>query len=167
MQLINKKFRKIIAVSLLAAIALSFFCANVVFASTMVKGETSLMEMKAATMAETNQDVFIALQDAANHECRATSPLGIAPQTAAKTSMANQAPIHNSNTNQLACCRDQSHRLEAISQNNNQELLSVCFNLVTPLAINIEPANMIFSNRVSLNISPPGDIALGTIIKRE
>jgi hypothetical protein len=161
MNIFKKKIKKIIILSLLALMAASFFCVNSVVASTMVDGETGIMEIAVPAKVESASITF---EEDMYQECRGVSPLGsIASET--KTAVRHNDSGNVPMADQLACCRDKSHRTDAINQGNGLNSASV--SIGAPLVENIYPKNTAVAYHVSINISPPGDIALDTIIIRE
>jgi hypothetical protein len=79
----------------------------------------------------------------------------------------DHAPVQTPAADEMACCRDRSHYPEAIGQDNNHHLPTVCLDLGYSSTLNTESYSTVKYQKVSVNISPPGDIALDTIVIRE
>jgi hypothetical protein len=167
MKIFKKKIQKIVIYNLLAMMAVSFFCVNAALASTMTDGQTELAPMNAMPSVKTNFNSLVVFQEAASSECRAVSLSVQASTVSGDTAMVNHSPAQVPATDEMACCRDRSHYPEAISQNGNYHLPIVCLDLGYSSILNIESYNAVKFQQVSANISPPGDIALDTIIIRE
>lgn len=167
MKIFKKKIQKIIILNLLAMMALSFFCVNSVFASTMTDGQTELMPMNAVPVVKTDFNSLVVLQEAAAEQCQATLPLIQTSSFSGDNAAVDHAPVQTPAADEMACCRDRSHYPEAIGQDNNHHLPTVCLDLGYSSTLNTESYSTVKYQKVSVNISPPGDIALDTIVIRE
>jgi hypothetical protein len=167
MNIFKKKIQKIIIFNLLVMMALSFFCVNAAFASTMTDGQTELMPMNATPAVKTDFNSLMVLQEAATEQCQAGLPLTQTASVSGDNAVVDNAPAQVPAADEMACCRDHSHYPEAIGQDGSHHLPIACLDFGFSSTLNTESYNTVNFQKVSVNISPPGDIALDTIVIRE